>query len=66
MARWSMSFAVLALVAWGLAAGQDILAALKQQDGMTRFAELLGQFDDLVSSLNQGSFTGMKPCHDRI
>ena len=51
-------FAISSLVVCSLAADQDILTILKQQDGISTFTAMLEQFQDLVDILNQDTFSG--------
>lgn len=59
MSLCTVVFAILTLVVCCLAADQDILSILKQQNGISTFTGLLEQFPDLIAILNQGTFSGM-------
>ena len=53
-----VALATLSLVAGCLAADQDVLTILQEQNDISTFIGLLEQFTDLVDILNQGTFTG--------
>jgi hypothetical protein len=59
MSLYTVVYAILTLVVCCLAADQDILTILKQQNGISTFTGLLEQFPDLISVLNHGAFSGM-------
>ncbi|OCT47219.1 beta-Ig-H3/fasciclin [Cladophialophora carrionii] len=61
MKLYSTIFATLSVIACCLAADQDILTILKQQNDISTFIALLEQFDDLVDILNQGTFSVLIP-----
>jgi hypothetical protein len=59
MKLYSIAFATFGVIACCLAADQDVLTILKQQNDISTFIGLLEQFDDLVDILNQGTFSSM-------
>ncbi|ETI25440.1 hypothetical protein G647_02213 [Cladophialophora carrionii CBS 160.54] len=61
MKLYSTIFATLGVIACCLAADQDILTILKQQNDISTFIALLEQFDDLVDILNRGTFSVLIP-----
>jgi hypothetical protein len=58
MLLFKVAFAVFTFVICCLAADQDILTILKQQNGISTFAGFLEQLPDVVDILNQGTFSG--------
>ncbi|KIW66132.1 hypothetical protein, variant [Phialophora macrospora] len=61
MKLYCIVFATFSIIACCLAADQDVLTILKQQNGISTFVALLEQFDDLVDILNQGTFSVLVP-----
>lgn len=53
-----IAFAITNVVIGCLAADQDILTILKQQNGISTFTGLLEQLPGVVDILNQGVFSG--------
>lgn len=58
MLLFRIAFALANAVIGCLAADQDILTILKQQNGISTFTGLLEQLPDVVDVLNKGTFSG--------
>jgi hypothetical protein len=58
MLLFQIVFTITVFVISCLAADQDILTILKQQNGISTFTGFLEQLPDVVEILNQGIFSG--------
>ena len=58
MLLYRIAVAIFTFTVGCLAADQDVLTILKQQNGISTFVGLLEQFQDLIDILNNGPFSG--------